>query len=98
MPGRDGTGPMGAGPMTGRGFGGCYAGYGRGAGVAGFGFGRGIGRGMGCRGGFGRGIARCFGFQPEFEAPSVMSEKDFLEEQKKFLEAQLDAINKKMQE
>lgn len=98
MPGRDGTGPMGAGPMTGRGFGGCYAGYGKGAGFAGFGFGRGMGRGMGCRGGFGRGFGRFYGYQPEFEAPNAVSEKELLEEQKKFLEAQLDAINKKMQE
>ena len=98
MPGRDGTGPMGAGPMTGRGFGGCYAGYGRGAGFAGYGFGRGMGRGIGCRGGIGRGFGRFFGFQPEFDAQNVMSEKELLEEQKKFLEAQLDAINKKMQE
>ena len=59
MPGGDGTGPMGMGPMTGRRAGYC-AGYaapgytnpvrGRGRG---FGFGRGWGRG----GGFGRGLA-----------------------------------------
>ena len=42
MPYKDGTGPMGQGPMTGRGMGPC----GRGAG---FGRGRGFGRGMGYR-------------------------------------------------
>lgn len=36
MPRRDGTGPMGMGPMTGRGFGPCCGGYG---------WGRGFGRG-----------------------------------------------------
>jgi len=64
MPGGDGTGPMGLGPMTGRAAGYC-AGYpvpgymnpitGRGRG--GFGLGRGWGRGRGwVRGGFGRGF------------------------------------------
>jgi hypothetical protein len=42
MPGFDGTGPMGMGPMTGRGMGPCGRGYGRP-----FGFGRGWGRGRG---------------------------------------------------
>ena len=56
MPGRDGTGPMGMGPMTGRGAGVC-SGYaqagnyrqGRGAGAAWawYGMGRGMGRGRG---------------------------------------------------
>ena len=39
MPNRDRTGPMGMGPLTGRGFGSCGRGLGRG-----FGFGRGFGR------------------------------------------------------
>lgn len=61
MPGGNGTGPAGAGPMTGRGAGFC-AGYvvpgyanpvgGRGCGGYGIGYGRGGGRG---RGGWGRG-------------------------------------------
>jgi len=49
MPGFDGTGPMGAGPMTGGARGFCnpaYAGYGP-ADDRGFGYGRGCGRGMG---------------------------------------------------
>ena len=70
MPGGDGTGPMGMGPMTGRAAGYC-AGYavpgfmnpipGRGMGWGrGMGFGRGFGRGRGMgRGrGFGRGRGR----------------------------------------
>lgn len=64
MPGRDGTGPGGMGPMTGRAAGPCAnntmpgrgpgrglgLGRGRGAGL-GQGLGRGAGLGMGCRGG-----------------------------------------------
>lgn len=48
MAGRDKTGPLGAGPGTGRGLGGCVQGnYPQGRGM-------GIGRGRGC--GFGRGM------------------------------------------
>lgn len=68
MPGGDRTGPMGAGPMTGRGAGYCagyavpgyanpapgYSGMGRAGYGRGGGFGRGFGRGFG-GGGFGRG-------------------------------------------
>lgn len=89
MPGRNGTGPMGAGPMTGRGFGSCYAGAGKG-----MGFGRGMGHGIFCRSGYGRFLADYRTDEPPFAA----SEKEILAEQKKILEAQLDAINKKMQE
>jgi len=42
MPGQDGTGPLGLGPLTGRGFGPCGWGIRRG-------FGRGYGRGFGFR-------------------------------------------------
>jgi hypothetical protein len=62
MPGFDGTGPMGAGSMTGGGRGFCnpaYAGYGPGSGGW-YRFGRGFGRGRG--GGGGRGFRR--GFSP----------------------------------
>jgi len=41
----DGTGPMGMGPMTGRGLGPCGYGYGRGRGF-GLGYGRGYGQGL----------------------------------------------------
>lgn len=53
MPGRDGTGPMGRGAMSGRGLGVCngtnVVRYG-----AGLGRGLGMGLGFGCRRGFGR--------------------------------------------
>ncbi len=63
MPGFDGTGPGGGGPMTGGGRGYCNPagspgyGYGRG-----FGGGRGFGRGRGFRGGFGAGAGRGYGW------------------------------------
>lgn len=48
MPGMNGTGPMGQGPMTGRGMGVCQ----------GYGLGKGIGQGLGCRRGIDRGMGR----------------------------------------
>ena len=60
MPGFDGTGPLGEGPMTGGGFGHCGTGRRSPLGPRGMGFpGRfGAGRGFG---GFGRGIGRAYG-------------------------------------
>ncbi|NOY75072.1 MAG: DUF5320 domain-containing protein [Kiritimatiellaeota bacterium] len=64
MPRGDGTGPMGAGPMTGRSAGYCagYAMSGFTNSVAG-GMGLGLGRGRGFRGGGGRGGFGGFGFR-----------------------------------
>jgi len=64
MPWGDGTGPMGYGPMTGRGAGYC-AGFGMPGymnPIGGRGFGRGYGRGWGRGRGFGRGFGRGRGF------------------------------------
>jgi hypothetical protein len=66
MPGGDRTGPMGQGPMTGRGFGLC-AGFGR-PGYASGGFGRGMGRGFGR--GRGMGWGRGFGWRGGFAYPA----------------------------
>ncbi|MFH1294877.1 MAG: DUF5320 domain-containing protein, partial [Candidatus Aenigmatarchaeota archaeon] len=61
MPAKDGTGPMGQGPMTGRAVGYCAGysapGYANPIGGRGMAWGRGFGRGRGGlgRGGFGRG-------------------------------------------
>ena len=53
MPRRDGTGPMGAGSMTGRGLGSCT---GANAVKYGAGLGLGLGLGLACRRGFGRAL------------------------------------------
>jgi hypothetical protein len=49
MPGYDGTGPIGQGAMTGRGFGSCATGVVAGRRFLGFGRGRGAGRALGFR-------------------------------------------------
>ncbi len=110
MPGFDGTGPLGVGPMTGGARGFCNpaaAGirstfYGR-AGVR-----RGLGLGRGFRGGMGRGLrtgfGRGFGWIPNPYAPpypsamDAASELDLLKAQASFLKNTLDAISKRMAE
>lgn len=71
MPGRDKTGPIGAGPMSGRGLGLCSGGkeknFSPGSGPN-PGSGLGQGRGLGRRRGFGRGMGRRFAEQ-ERSAP-----------------------------
>jgi|LFRM01.2.fsa_nt_gb hypothetical protein len=108
MAARDGTGPMGTGPMTGRGLGPCNTGserlvgygYGRGGGM---GFGPGRGRGMGfgpgrgCMrgfGGYGRGYGRGYAAMPYPE----VNEKEYLEEEKKYLQNQLEGISKRLED
>ncbi len=63
MPNRDKTGPMGQGPLTGRGFGPC---------------GKGLGRGFGCGRGFGRGLGRFFGWnQPQTKEEQAQALTDY---------------------
>ncbi len=93
MPQQNGTGPMGAGPMTGRGLGPCGGGQAQG---------RGFGRGMGLRQGsgrgwFGRGMCR---FWPGWNA-TAKDRKQALEDEAKMLEqdladvkAELDGLEK----
>ena len=100
MPGRDGTGPMGKGAMTGRGFGGCIgqgnAMYGpgvgrrglRGAGMLGL-AGLGLGLGYGCRRGF-----RNF-YRGDAES---LDEKEILEEQTELLKRRLELISKRLED
>ena len=86
MPGFDGTGPNGSGPMSGRGMGRCQtnAGFGRGRG-AGFGGGRGFG--------FRRGFSCPFA---ELENNPTKQERiDALKEYKKRLETEIDDLEKK---
>ncbi|MGI6076953.1 MAG: DUF5320 domain-containing protein [Fastidiosipilaceae bacterium] len=105
MPRRDGSGPMGAGAATGRGLGRCtdetpkFAGAGFGMGM-GFGRGRGNpGRGMGMGFGRGRGMGRGHKFcRSDFRnQDSAQSDKDFLNEQKSFLQQRIDAIDAELE-
>lgn len=82
MPNRDGTGPMGYGPMTGRGMGPCGAGRGRG-------FGRGQGRG------FGRGFGRVV---PVYQEPTKEQETEMLKTEKAEIERELKEIEKRLKE
>lgn len=81
MPRRDGTGPIGAGPMTGRGLGWC-------TGVNAGWYGAGFGLGRACRRGFGR----WFGGGGYVNTP-----KEMLEMQKEMLQNSLNTINKQLQ-
>ncbi len=103
MPLEDRTGPLGLGPMTGRGLGYC-AGYGT-PGYAnpigywwrGFGFGRGFGRGYG----YGRFLALYPYYGIPYRAPyglSVKDEKAILTEQAKAIENELKAIKERLTE
>lgn len=105
MPGGDGTGPAGMGPMTGRAAGLC-AGYPTPGYMTGFG-GRGFwGRGRGGGGGWGRrnwfyatGLpfwARAA--QGFFGAPSVEQEREALRQQSQQLQESLDAINRRIED
>jgi len=90
----DGTGPMGAGAMTGRGLGTCA---GCGGNVVG---GRGVGRGMGMGGGRGMGV-RNRNFSNVVQQVSVMSaeqEKEFVQNDVKALENELDAAKQRLSE
>ncbi len=88
MPRRDGTGPLGCGPMTGRGFGVCTEAN---ANYYGFGCGRGYGRGMGLGLGFRSGLGG------NFTQNLGAADKDMLSAQKNILEKSLDAINKQLE-
>ena len=106
MPGGDGTGPVGQGPMTGRATGFCTGsqtpeftnpggiGYGRG-----LGFGRGRGRGFG-RGFWGHG--RRFWYRDyhdtPFNKPGTEEEKTYLENMIKSLDEEIKSIRDRLQE
>jgi len=89
MPGRDGTGPIGSGAMTGQGMGVC-------AGAPGLRYGAGFGLGFGCRRGMGRGFGRGYGlnYNPSLGVPRT--DKEYLEGQKEFLKSHLDSIDKQL--
>ena len=104
MPGGDGTGPMGRGPMTGRGLGLC-AGYSSPGYAANPGYGRGFGRGWGR--GFGRGYwgrgrgfwRRDYYLEPYYQPTQTRDEeKRYLEEMVKELEEEIKNIRNRLQE
>ena len=102
MPGGDRTGPLGEGPMTGKGFGYCGGFDGPGYGYMrpffgrGFGFGRGRGRGM--RRGMGFGMRWGAPVYPYPYAPpySGENEAEILRQQAKHLEDSLEQINNRL--
>ncbi len=103
MPGGDGTGPVGMGPMTGRGAGYCAGypapGYLSPAGGRGF-WGRGRGGGWGRRNWYhATGLpfwARAA--QGFFGAPSAEQERDALRQQSQQLQESLNAINQRIED
>ncbi len=82
MPYRDGTGPLGEGPLTGRGFGLC-------------GRTRRFSRGFGFRQGFGRGFGFR---TTSIAEPTKEEEKAYLEAELKAAEEELKEIKKRLQE
>ncbi|ACL70580.1 DUF5320 domain-containing protein [Halothermothrix orenii] len=106
MPRGDRTGPVGHGPMTGRGLGYCAgynspgfvkSGYGRRAGGWGYGrgFGRGLGRGYGRGYGFGPGYGRYVPVQAQYDS---RDELRFLEDQAQLLKEELDSVKERINE
>jgi hypothetical protein len=110
MPGFDGTGPMGAGPMTGGARGRCnpatagaipaYAG--------GYSYGRGLGLRRGFRGGYGpdmgrgRGFGRGYGWYPPAVGPiypvGAADEMEMLKAEADYMKKSLNAISKRIEE
>lgn len=97
MPGFDGTGPEGRGPLTGRGLGPCGSGRGFRRG-----HGRGFGRGFGS--GFGRGFGRrrFWGTSPHYQTPypalTKNEERAMLEDELKLLEEDIKSIKERIKE
>lgn len=106
MPGGDGTGPLGGGPMTGRGAGYCagypapgYANqiYGRGQRLGGFGRGLGRGRGFGFRQAmYPYGEPQAAPFYAANVTPK--QEAEMLKEQASAIQEELSLINKRVKE
>ncbi len=88
MPRGDGTGPLGYGLMSGRGFGAC-TGANAGRYSAGMGLGYGRGRKFNCRSGYGMNIA--------VDPAAAKTQKELLAEQKELLQNRLDIISKQLE-
>lgn len=89
MPARDGTGPMGMGPMTGWGRGWCGGGWGRGFGGFG-GWGR-FGRGRGFGGAWAGPVP------PAWAAPTAEMEEQYLKQEMEMLKARMDEIQARLE-
>jgi len=96
MPGFNGTGPMGEGPMTGGGRGNCNP-YGRFSGARGFGGGRGMRNGFGRGHGYGRGFGRRGAYGVPYSA-TPYDEATMLKADAQAMKNELDAINRRIQE
>lgn len=90
MPRRDGTGPIGTGSLTGRGFGRCA---GKNAVTIGAGLGLGLGLGLARRRRFNGNFGRGFENHQNFST----TQKDLLLEQKSLLQKRLDMIDKQLE-
>lgn len=89
MPRGDGTGPTGAGPLTGRGFGFC-----RGVGALGrAGLGAGLCLGIARGFGFGRKLGMGFGLNQY----SGETQKELLQQQKEMLKNQIKAVDEQLE-
>lgn len=86
MPRGDGTGPMGMGPLTGRGMGYCV----------------GVNQAFGLGRGFRRGLGRGFGWRGNnyfpVPAPDAKNEAIYLREEAKALEEEIKQINQRLKE
>ena len=90
MPRMDGTGPMGMGPLTGRGLGSC--GYGRG-------YGRGYRRGWGLGMGYGRGYGWGLPWDPwAYRQPTATEEKTAVQDEISVLKDELKAAEERLSE
>lgn len=106
MPGGDGTGPVGMGPMTGRAAGFCagysvpgYANPVGGRGFRGFGRGMGFGRGFGLGAGYRAYPGPAYANNPAAAAqPSAKQEMDGLKQQAQYLSETLEDINSRIKE
>jgi len=102
MPGLDGRGPMGGGPMTGGGRGYCNSGYGT-MPSRGFNYGRGLGfrRGFGSDSFGRRGFGRNYGnSSPVYDQPYPLDETsdlDILKAEANNLTSALNEINKRIE-
>lgn len=91
MPRRDGTGPMGQGPLSGRRTGACG---GQGQGQSAGGMGKGMGRGVSQ--GFGRGIGQGSRGVLSTQGREPLAKEELLQE-KKMLQQRLEMINKDLE-